>query len=152
MVTIRDRRASVNDWDIKDTGGGTIQARSGSTGEIFNGTVAEFNVKVKTYKIETPTTGYELPSGQEFLTASGEDTVNIAAGNKDLSSILGGVAAAPNVTNVVTTNGKITSFVIGGSTYNCSYGANGLTGITRNGQTYITVNYSGANVSSITRS
>ena len=83
MPTIRDRRASVNDWDIKDTGPGTIQARSGSTGEIFSGTIAQFNAKVKTYGLESPASGYELPNGETFVIAkinpSGSGITNAAA-------------------------------------------------------------------------
>ena len=69
MPTIRDRRASVNDWNIKDAGGGAITARSGSTGEIFSGTIAQFNAKLKTYGLESPASGYELPNGETFVTA-----------------------------------------------------------------------------------
>lgn len=65
------------------------------------------------------------------------DTLPFALLNKSVDEAV----AIPTVTNIVVTNGKVTSWVVNGDTFVATYSVDGLTAVTKNGQPYRTVTY-----------
>lgn len=55
-----------------------------------------------------------------------------------------------SATNITYSNGRVISWIAGGYTYGVSYGADGVSGITRNGLPYKTITYTNGLVSGIT--
>ena len=67
-----------------------------------------------------------------------------------LGESIKGLADPKAVTAVAFTGGKVTGMTIGSDAFVMTYGANGLTGITKNGSPFATVAYAGGVVSGIT--
>lgn len=58
-----------------------------------------------------------------------------------LDQSMGEIVSLPSVTGITYTNGKITGWTADGDVFVATYGANGLTAVTKNGQPYQTVTY-----------
>ena len=58
-----------------------------------------------------------------------------------LDQSLRGAVSNSSVTGITFTNGQVTGWTVGGATYAATYGANGLTSITKGGQPFMTVTY-----------
>lgn len=66
-----------------------------------------------------------------------------------LSQSLSEITAGKSVTGITFSNGKVSGYSIGSDVFVCSYGANGLSGITKNGAAYVTLSYTNGVLSAI---
>lgn len=58
-----------------------------------------------------------------------------------LDQSIGEIVSLPSVSGITYTNGKVSGWTQGGDVFAATYGANGLTAVTKNGQPYQTVTY-----------